>query len=243
MAPLKSSLARALRSHLSTRNSCIFSETAHALGGTTRNVTSTGTPSRHTPSIYNPQGKLFLIFTNSRILPSSKTASHVFSDFLHPAHRLVKPAPTLTKKQTPFDTLLNNLTTHLSSTPPSALSPQLPHLFSLLRAYQSDPAQWANYAYANPSKQYTRNLVCSVEGVFNLLLLVWTPGKKSPVHDHADAHCLMKILQGSVRETRFAVPQFPGCEGPLREMSRVNYVTGKVAYMADSVGTPFHPRL
>jgi cysteine dioxygenase len=62
-----------------------------------------------------------------------------------------------------------------------------------MRAYESNPLHWSKYAHANPDKQYTRNLVCEVPGVFNLLLLVWTPGKKSPVHDHADAHCLMKV--------------------------------------------------
>ena len=30
-----------------------------------------------------------------------------------------------------------------------------------------------------------------VPGVFNLLLLVWTPGKQSPIHDHVNSHCVM----------------------------------------------------
>ena len=77
--------------------------------------------------------------------------------------------------------------------------------------------------------------------MFNLLLLVWTPAKKSPVHDHADAHCLMKILRGTLRETRFATPNFPGMEGPLVQTSSIPYGTGKVSYMSDSV-CPLSPR-
>ena len=38
------------------------------------------------------------------------------------------------------------------------------------------------------------------------LLLVWTPGKGSPIHDHANAHCVMKILKGRLRETIYGWP-------------------------------------
>jgi cysteine dioxygenase len=42
------------------------------------------------------------------------------------------------------------------------------------------------------------------------LLLVWTPGKGSPIHDHANAHCVMKILKGQLTETIYAWP----CQDP-----------------------------
>jgi len=41
------------------------------------------------------------------------------------------------------------------------------------------------------------------------LILVWTPGKASPIHDHANAHCVMRILKGSLTETIYGWP----CEG------------------------------
>ena len=63
MAPLKSSLTRALRSKATTRNSRVFGEASHALAGTTRNVTSTGINSKlSTPSAFIPQGKSISIF-------------------------------------------------------------------------------------------------------------------------------------------------------------------------------------
>ena len=101
--------------------------------------------------------------------------------------------PSTSASMNPFENLQNALSTHLAAHPPSSLSPTLPELFSLLRNYTSDSRHWSKYAHANASKQYTRNLVCEVPGLFNLLLLVWTPGKRSPVHDHADSHCLMKV--------------------------------------------------
>ena len=38
------------------------------------------------------------------------------------------------------------------------------------------------------------------------LILVWTPGKASPIHDHANAHCVMRILKGSLTETIYGWP-------------------------------------
>jgi cysteine dioxygenase len=132
----------------------------------------------------------------------------------------------------PFNHLLDSIARSLAHT----RSANLPHLTSLLRAYASNPLEWSKYAHANPSKQYTRNLVRQVPGLFNLLLLVWTPGMKSPVHDHADAHCLMKVLKGDLVERRFAFPRFPGMGGRLTETGNARYAEGKVTYMADRLG-------
>jgi hypothetical protein len=106
----------------------------------------------------------------------------------------------------PFQTLIKNLTFSLTQNPPSPYrspatsarsnlptTPTLPYLLSLLRCYSPNGMHWSKYALANPQKQYTRNLVYEVPGVFNLLMLVWTPGRKSPVHDHARSDCLMKV--------------------------------------------------
>ena len=44
-------------------------------------------------------------------------------------------------------------------------------------------------------------------GKFNLMLLCWGEGHSSAVHDHADAHCFMKMMDGSLNEIRFAWPK------------------------------------
>jgi cysteine dioxygenase len=72
------------------------------------------------------------------------------------------------------------------------------------------------------------------------LILVWTPGKGSPIHDHADAHCLMKVLRGSLIETRYATPT--GQVGdekssqPLDVIKESMYTRDQVAYMSDDLG-------
>lgn len=71
----------------------------------------------------------------------------------------------------------------------------------------------------NYDSRYTRNLVDEGNGKFNLMILCWGEGHGSAVHDHADAHCFMKILQGSLAEVRFEWPENESDEG-LKEISR-----------------------
>jgi len=75
-------------------------------------------------------------------------------------------------------------------------------LQSLMEEYVSNPSEWQKYALGDPSRPYTRNLVDKGNGKSNLvlthldrfvllealtnlqqLILVWTPGKGSPIHE------------------------------------------------------------
>ena len=60
----------------------------------------------------------------------------------------------------------------------------------------------------------------------------------SKVHDHADSHCLMKILRGRLVERRFAFPKAgnSGKGKELREIGRSMLREGKVGYMSDELG-------
>lgn len=175
---------------------------------------------------------------STSFIPSGKLPFHRYIDRgLIPSVDFQTNLPPPTTHQpplsdSPFNHLLNSITRSLTH----AQTANVPLLTALLRGYVSDSREWSKYAIANPSKQYTRNLVRQVPGLFNLLLLVWTPGQKSPVHDHADAHCLMKVLKGELVERRFAFPRFPGMEGRLTETGKAQYREGKVTYMADRLG-------
>jgi len=54
--------------------------------------------------------------------------------------------------------------------------------------------------------RYTRNLVDSGNDRFNLMALCWGEGHGSSVHDHSDAHCFVKVLDGQLKETMFDWP-------------------------------------
>lgn len=94
------------------------------------------------------------------------------------------------------------------------------------------------------------------------LILVWSAGSHSPIHDHANAHCVMKILQGRLTETIYGWP-CEGVDGPgdcatasdpshpstehtcsnvkmgpqeLRVRKETTYARNQVTYMSDRLG-------
>ncbi|KAI0966891.1 RmlC-like cupin domain-containing protein [Xylaria arbuscula] len=108
-------------------------------------------------------------------------------------------------------------------------------LTHLMERYASDFEEWAQYYWPDNKMAYTRNLVDEGNGKANLLVLVWSPGKASPIHDHGDAHCLMKILRGSLTETRYGFPEGDK-EKPMEKTSERVLRENAVAYMADGLG-------
>ncbi|EHK43362.1 hypothetical protein TRIATDRAFT_258544 [Trichoderma atroviride IMI 206040] len=109
-------------------------------------------------------------------------------------------------------------------------------LMEMMRAYDGSDMQWSKYAFGDASRGYTRNLVDEGNGKSNLLVLVWSPGKGSPIHDHGNAHCLMKILRGDLTETRYAFPNNDEPEGQMTVISEKTYRENQVTYMADDLG-------
>lgn len=49
---------------------------------------------------------------------------------------------------------------------------------------------------------YRRNLVCSGPW-YHLLVLCWRSGQRSPIHNHAESTCGVRVLTGVATETKF----------------------------------------
>ncbi|KAF2433202.1 cysteine dioxygenase [Tothia fuscella] len=113
-------------------------------------------------------------------------------------------------------------------------------LIALMRNYESREKDWLQHAFGDPSRNYTRNLVDKGNGKSNLLVLVWTPGRGSPIHDHSGAHCVMRILKGSLKETLYDYPDrrlvTRGEGTPLRVRRETVFVENEVTYMSDKIG-------
>ncbi|PLN85632.1 cysteine dioxygenase [Aspergillus taichungensis] len=128
------------------------------------------------------------------------------------------------------------------------------YLISLATKYNSNPADWAPYCHNDTSKNYTRNAIENINNKANILLLVWNPGKGSPIHDHANAHCIMKVLAGELCETVYRAPPSSahddhesgyGSGGgtdeeqpdkPLQIKSVNTHGLNQVAYISDEIG-------
>ena len=58
-------------------------------------------------------------------------------------------------------------------------------------------------SYVRFSRQgYTRNLVRAGPW-YQVLILCWRNGQRSPIHDHVGSHCVVRVLRGVLTETRF----------------------------------------
>ena len=141
----------------------------------------------------------------------------------------------------PFHCLVKSLSDVLgpsSGIDSADVNPQ--DLINLMSIYTSKEEHWLNYAFSDPSRNYTRNLVDKGNGKSNLLILVWNPGQGSPIHDHADAHCVMKILKGSLKETLYDMPitadEEAGSRTPPHIVKETVYNRDEVTYISDDIG-------
>ncbi|OJJ50299.1 hypothetical protein ASPZODRAFT_128920 [Penicilliopsis zonata CBS 506.65] len=132
-----------------------------------------------------------------------------------------------------FHQLVQDIKAHLGN---DGIEEDPAHLISLMNRYSSDATEWMRYFHNDLSRGYTRNSIANINGRANLLLLVWNPSKGSPVHDHANAHCIMKILSGQLTETVFQAPEAGESKGPLQIKQESVRRVNETAYISDDIG-------
>jgi cysteine dioxygenase len=76
---------------------------------------------------------------------------------------------------------------------------------------------------------YVRNLVCKTDNV-SILVLCWDCGQKSPIHNHPEQGCIMRMLQGTLTEKKFSVDNL---DEPTSEL---DFSDGNVSYIDNSLG-------
>jgi cysteine dioxygenase len=79
------------------------------------------------------------------------------------------------------------------------------------------------------SKSYARNLVQGGDW-YHLLVLCWRNGQRSPIHDHAGSSCGVRVLRGTMTETRFAFT----ANGHVKALGSADYPVGTVIGSQDS---------
>lgn len=80
--------------------------------------------------------------------------------------------------------------------------------------------------------RYTRNLVDAGNGKFNLMVLCWNTSQGSAIHDHANAHCFMKVLDGHSQEELFEWPPGSEDDGEMKSKGKKLYERDQVAYIS-----------
>jgi cysteine dioxygenase len=105
---------------------------------------------------------------------------------------------------------------------------------NLLAGYARAHQDWRSWTFFD-AQCYTRNLVHHEEH-FELLLLCWGAGQKSPIHNHEGQRCWMAVLEGEVAETLFQFPTSDGATGvPLKKGSSRICPQSQVAFITDEI--------
>ncbi|KAL8785102.1 MAG: hypothetical protein Q9195_008774 [Heterodermia aff. obscurata] len=127
--------------------------------------------------------------------------------------KITTPQP----KQNPFQRLVKDLSDVLG--PSSGLESadvDVESIIKLMKEYISDQSQWIKYAFEDPNKIFTRNLVDKGNGKSNL------------------------ILRGSLVETTYDWPEeankVKGANLGLKKQREKRYTKDQVAYIEDSIG-------
>lgn len=103
----------------------------------------------------------------------------------------------------------------------------------IIRSLEIEPEDVLKYA-SWQEDTYTRNCIID-NGDFQLILLCWEPGQKTPVHDHGGQECWVKVIQGELEEVLYNKDE--GSDELFEVRSAVSEV-GHVTYMKDYMG--FH---
>lgn len=125
-----------------------------------------------------------------------------------------------------IDALVRSLQGEFGSRPNGA------RVATLLGEYARTQSDWRGFALYSP-KHYTRNLVVREAG-FELMVLCWSAGQESAIHNHEGQDCWMAVLDGEVEEVRYPVPA--GTPGPLSPKGAATFRAGQVAFIRDEIG-------
>ncbi|KAK6725444.1 hypothetical protein RB195_004024 [Necator americanus] len=104
-----------------------------------------------------------------------------------------------------------------------------------LLSYKSNQQDWSSFALFD-ERNYTRNLVDTGNGKYNMIVLCWGPGMCTNIHDHSGSYCFVKMLEGQLKETRFAYPKENSSIGPLSKTGESIISVNEVSYMSDELG-------
>src|SRR5262249_9076714 len=103
--------------------------------------------------------------------------------------------------------------------------PQLIDAVSRLEVGCDDLAAFLRYS----DQGYMRNLV-RAGPLYNVLVLCWKNGQRSPIHDHTGSACCVRVLRGTMTETIFVF----AANGHVKAVGSRDLPPGSVVAGADA---------
>ena len=104
---------------------------------------------------------------------------------------------------------LNGLVAELRALAPEEID--LGRVSNLISRAVIDDEDLAPYLNFQPGR-YTRNLVARFEH-FDVIVLCWSPGQRTPIHDHDDQLGWVRVLRGTLEETTYEIQLLASAAG------------------------------
>jgi cysteine dioxygenase len=120
---------------------------------------------------------------------------------------------------------LEPLFRYLDGLPGPAPLPELCAAVARLNVGWQDLAGWITFS----RQGYCRNLVRAGDW-YHVLVLCWKNGQRSPIHDHAGSSCCVRVLRGTLTETRFAF----AANGLVKALGSEDFPPGSVLGSLDA---------
>lgn len=142
--------------------------------------------------------------------------------------------------------------TIISNPPRDTGSLTFPELIEQLNAQTSPPSleqitSWLANVEISPSAvepylgfkegNYWRHRVCRNEAV-EMLILCWRPGQKTPIHDHAGSHGVVRVHEGQMWESTFRYEEERGLCSHTGRQCPTGTVTGADVPAIHQLGNP-----
>eukprot|EP01031_Cornospumella_fuschlensis_P037198 gene37198-45152_t len=105
-------------------------------------------------------------------------------------------------------------------------------LTKLVQNIELEQTEWSKYCYCSNDLPYTRNLIYTDNKHYTLLLLCWTAGYESKIHNHPCDGCFVKVLDGRIKESKYSISP----EGEVTLDRELIAGKGAMSYMDDSLG-------
>ena len=117
-----------------------------------------------------------------------------------------------------------------------------------LQNYQGD--DWKQYTKSidktplqNQPFSYNKQLITSSfnqQNYFDTFIICWPPGFASPIHNHAKNGCCLKVLEGSLVETRYhypsSKPDRTHNQSPFKLIDTTKLDTNRVSFLSNDIG-------
>ncbi len=94
---------------------------------------------------------------------------------------------------------------------------------SIIRSMEIPTPVFRNYdSWSDES--YTRNCIVNTEE-FELILICWEKGQKTPIHDHGGEECWVKVIDGEIKETIYTKDEHERLSAVKSTISKTNDLT------------------